>query len=88
MAQETITEYEEGITVAAFPKNSREEIRVRLTTYRGIDLLDVRSFYEQGGVWRPGKGLAIRRELTAELRRAIAAAEDSVNEAAPLSGSD
>ena len=36
-------------------------MRVSLTEYNGVDLLDVRAFYPSGGEMKPGKGLSIRR---------------------------
>ena len=65
----------EGVVVTEFDKNTREKIRVSLTEYNGVDLLDVRAFYQAGGEWKPGKGLAIRRELITPLRKALQAAE-------------
>jgi hypothetical protein len=62
--------------IAEFQKNARERVRVSLTEYGGHALLDVRAFYEDAtGEWKPGKGLAIRRELIPELRKALLAAE-------------
>ena len=62
--------------VAEFQKNARERVRVSLTQYGGHELLDVRAFYEDAsGEWKAGKGLAIRRELIPELRKALLAAE-------------
>lgn len=66
---------EEGKVVAEFEKNSREVVRVSLTEYKGIDLLDVRAYYQKGGDWQPGKGIAIRRDLITPLRKALQAAE-------------
>lgn len=66
----------EEILIAEFEKNARERVRVALTEYGGHQLVDVRAFYQDAaGEWKPGKGLALRRELLPELRRAIAAAE-------------
>lgn len=62
--------------VAEFQKNARERVRVALTEYAGHELVDVRAYWQdQTGEWRPGKGLALRRELLPELRRALLAAE-------------
>lgn len=65
----------DGAIVAEFEKNSREVVRVSLTEYKGQDLLDVRAFYQDGGEWKPGKGLALRRDLVTPLRKALQAAE-------------
>ncbi len=52
-----------SIDVATVPKNSREEIRVRLVTYHGVPCIDVRVFSEFGdeadGRKPTKKGLAI-----------------------------
>lgn len=68
----------EGTVVAEFDKNSREKVRVSLTEYNGVDLLDVRAFYQSGDEMRPGKGIALRRELIAPLRKALQAAEKAL----------
>ena len=65
----------EGMVIAEFDKNTREKLRVSLTEYNGVDLLDIRAFYSAGGEMKPGKGLAIRRELITPLRKALQAAE-------------
>ncbi len=70
----------EDLTVYEFPKNSRETVKVRLTTYAGHELIDVRAFYKDGDGFKPGKGLTIRRDLLPELKRAIAAAEKAMKE--------
>ena len=64
------------LLIAEFVKNSRERVRITLTEYGGHKLLDMRAYYEDAtGEWKPGKGLAIRRELLPELRKALMAAE-------------
>jgi len=68
----------EGTIVAEFDKNSREKLRVSLTEYNGVPLLDVRAFYQAGTEMKPGKGLAIRRELITPLRKALQAAEKAL----------
>ena len=65
----------EGMVIAEFEKNSREVVRVSLTQCNGIDLLDVQAFYQSAGEWKPGKGLAVRRDLVTPLRKALQAAE-------------
>jgi len=66
--------------IAEFQKNTRERVRVSLTEYHGYDLLDIRGFYEDPstGEWKPGKGIAMRRELLPELRKALLAAERAI----------
>lgn len=75
-----------SLLVAEFDKNARERCRVSLTEYGGHDLVDVRAYWQdQTGEWRPGKGLALRRELLPELRRALLAAE-RLAKAGPAAG--
>ena len=69
-----------GTIVREFEKNSREVVRVSLTEFNGIDLLDVRAFYQAGGDWKPGKGIAVRRELITPLRKALQAAEKAMKD--------
>ena len=59
--------------VADIPKNSREVIRVELSEYRGVDLLNIRVWFDAGrGETRPGKaGIAIRVSALPQLRAAI-----------------
>ncbi len=75
----------EGTVIAEFEKNQREKLRVSLTTYNGVDLLDVRAFYESRGEMKPGKGIAIRRELIVQLRKALQAAEKAVKDGGKVS---
>jgi hypothetical protein len=76
------TKMDDGILVAEFEKNASEVVRVRLTEYQGKELLDIRSFYEERGTGerKPGKGLAIRRELLPDLKAAIEKAERMMSE--------
>jgi hypothetical protein len=73
---------EEGTLIGSFDKNQREEIRVRLTEYGGHRLIDIRAYWEdKDGEKKPGKGLAIRRELLPELKKLIDAAVKAEKEA-------
>lgn len=76
MAGETGSK-EQEVLVREFEKNAREVVRVRLTEYKGVPLIDLRGFYEDrgSGEWRPGKGLCIRREKIPELIQALQEAE-------------
>ncbi len=65
----------EGTVIAEVTKNTREVVRVSLTEYNGVELLDVRAFYHSADGMKPGKGLAVRRELITPLRKALQAAE-------------
>jgi Transcriptional Coactivator p15 (PC4) len=69
--------------IAEFDKNTREKVRVTLTEYNGIPLIDVRAFYIDGTEWKPGKGLSLRRELLPQLKKALQAAEKALKEEKP-----
>ena len=61
MAAET-AEQSGDRTVATVAKNSREELRIALTTWKGINLVSFRIWYDAGnGEHRPSKsGFAMR----------------------------
>lgn len=71
----------EGL-IAEFNKNAREKVRVSLTEYNGAKLIDIRAYYQDGEAWKPGKGLALRRELIPILKKALIAAEKAEKEGA------
>jgi hypothetical protein len=73
--------------VARIAKNPTEEVRVSLTSYRGHDLVDIRVFFQdEQGEWRPTKrGVSLSVDSFAELRQAIASAEEMLN-ALPAAG--
>jgi len=37
---------DDGIQIGAFRKNEREEVRVKLTNFKGTDLFDIRVWYK------------------------------------------
>ena len=66
--------------VITIPKNSREEVRVQLTSYRGSNIIDVRLYADMsaGEVEGRGptkKGVSLDVRHLEALRRAIAEAE-------------
>lgn len=65
-----------GELVAEFAKNGREQLRVRLTKFKGLSLVDIRAFYRVGDEWKPGKGLSIRRGKIGKLKAALALIPD------------
>lgn len=73
--------------VARIAKNPTEEVRVSLTSYRGHDLVDIRVFFQdEQGEWRPTKrGVSLSVDSFAELREAVAKAEEMLN-ARPAAG--
>ena len=69
--------------VARIAKNPTEEVRISLTSYRGHDLVDIRVFFQDDqGEWRPTKrGVSLSVDSFAELREAVAKAEEMLNAA-------
>lgn len=70
-----------GEVVASFEKNSMEEVRISLTTYKGKNLIDLRVYYqpEDGEEMRPTKkGITISPEKFPELKKAIEALEKAL----------
>lgn len=67
--------------LAAMAKNSKEELRISRTVFKGFDLISLRVFYQaEDGSMRPGKaGLAIRREKLRDLIDALSKAERLVS---------
>ncbi len=65
--------------VAAWPKNSREEIRVRLDTYQGQPIICIRAWYPgKDGAMLPGKGgFTVATRHLPNLALAIAKALDT-----------
>ena len=67
------------IPIAVVRKNGLEEIRVALTSYHGVPLVDVRTFADFGsGDERKAtkKGVSVKITALPELRRALEQAED------------
>jgi len=67
--------------VATIPKNSREELRVSLTEFKGYNLASLRVWFQaEDGSMRPGKaGLVIRVERLPDLIAALQRAEEVFN---------
>jgi len=66
------------IPIAVIAKNAREELRIGLSEFRGVRLLNSRVWWPSpDGTMRPGKdGYAIRIDRLAELHKAIGDALD------------
>lgn len=60
-------------TIAIIPKNSREDLRIGLSTWKGVELINLRVWFDVGnGEKRPGKsGLAMKISALPELAAAI-----------------
>jgi len=62
-------------------KNSRESLVISRSDYKGIDLVDIRTFFtnEKGDLSHTKKGVSIRLELLDELIASLSAvAQDSI----------
>lgn len=69
----------EPALIAEWPRNSREMVRVTLSEFKGFHMLDIREFYPEAGILRPGrKGISIP---AANLRRLAVAINVSVTTA-------
>jgi hypothetical protein len=64
------------LTIAEWPRNNRETIRVRLDTYNGRPVVDCRAWYhDAAGELRPGRsGLTLSARHLSKLSDALAAA--------------
>jgi hypothetical protein len=59
--------------IGEIEKNSREKLRLTFSEYRGVQLADLRVWWLDGEEWKPGKGVAIRRELLPQLQELVTA---------------
>jgi Transcriptional Coactivator p15 (PC4) len=71
----------EPLVIAEWWKNRRHEsIRVRLSSYEGRALIDVRTWYGEDGKLKPGKGFAATVKhlprLATEIAKALAKARE------------
>lgn len=67
---------DESILVAKFQKNSDEEVRAQITTYKGHNLIDLRVFaMKRDGEVPTRKGLTISVDLLPELKEAVISLE-------------
>lgn len=62
--------------IATIPKNSTEEIRITLGSYKGHELFNARVWFEgEDGTMRPGKaGIAFKLDKLPAFAEAVAAA--------------
>lgn len=80
--EEVVKLANENKLVYSFPKNSLEEVRARITEYKGHRLIDIRSWVEnkEGGRVATKKGITLSVELLPELRKAISELERVLEE--------
>ncbi|MBF0388197.1 MAG: transcriptional coactivator p15/PC4 family protein [Candidatus Omnitrophica bacterium] len=70
-------------TIAAFPKNKFQEVRVGIREFKGNDLIDIRIWTMTQGAEAmvpTAKGVTINIHLLPELRRALEAADKALKE--------
>jgi len=70
--------------IATIGKNSREEVRVSLTEFKGHRLVDVRTYasFDEGGVRATKKGVSIKVDKLGDLISALQQAAATAKEAA------
>lgn len=70
----------DAVTIAEWPRNSRETLRVRLDQFNGRDIIDVRSWYEAKDCeLKPGRaGICL---AVSHLPRLVAALTEALEEA-------
>lgn len=63
---------EDSEVIASFQKNSQEEFRFSITTFKGREYADIRIFYEKDGDHFPSKkGITVSLDTWIEFREAI-----------------
>ena len=61
-----------GLPVHVFNKSVREQVRISLNEFRGVEYIDIRSFYLAEDGFRPSpRGVTLRREFYPELFSAV-----------------
>lgn len=75
-----MTGKQEAPVIASFPKNKREEVRIRLTEWEGKPYIDIRVFFATGeGEWAgTRKGICLSAEQLPELMTALERAAEAV----------
>jgi hypothetical protein len=76
------------VLIASTPLRAGEELRVMLSPYRGQCYLHCRRWYQDTGVWKPGKGLAVRVDMLPFLLHALHVTESSALEEGLLFSED
>ena len=63
---------EDSQVVASFQKNSQEEFRFTITSFRGSEYADIRIYYENEGDFLPSrKGITVSPEAWSEFRSCL-----------------
>ena len=64
--------WDKEVEIATYPKNNRgEEIKIKKVKKGNKTYVDVRTFYMQDGVQKPGKGVSIPDDLADEIAQSI-----------------
>jgi len=69
------------MVISDIQKNQTEIIRIEITEFKGQRLLNIRTWYldKNSGEYKPTpKGVALKVELFAELKQALAKAEEAL----------
>ena len=67
--------------VQSWPLAGGQQLRLRIVRYRGREYCDLRRWWlTEEGELAPGKGVRFSTELIADVRAAMAAAEDALEE--------
>lgn len=69
---DTPNEQSDANVVARFEKNSKEEVRISVETFHGRKIINMRVFYRDDDVWKPGRqGLALSVDRYKDLADAV-----------------
>lgn len=80
---------EDSRVVASFQKNSQEEFRFTITSFRGNDYADIRIYYENDGDFLPSKkGITISPEAWKSFRECLDELESELRERKLLKDDD
>ncbi len=72
---------EDSNPVASFQKNSQEEFRFNISSFRGNDYADIRIYYENDGEYLPSKkGITVAPDAWNEFRSCLDALEAELKE--------
>lgn len=72
---------DENQPVASFQKNSQEEFRFTITSFRGNEYADIRIYYENDGEFLPSrKGITVSPEAWKDFRNCLDALESELKE--------
>lgn len=80
---------EDSQVVASFQKNSQEEFRFTITSFRGNEYADIRIYYENDGDFLPSrKGITVSPDAWNEFRSCLDKLESELKDRNLLKGDD